>query len=633
MKFTLLILFLVIGVVIYYHPGANYDYISYLPGIIEYYSGDIAPSRDVSWNREEISAEHASRHGTTTLPNIVLIIADDLGYNDLSGGVGALTPHMDSIREGGVSFTQAYAGHATCSPARASLMTGRFPTRFGFESLAVSPILSWTVSRPHPSVKRQPVFYYDKLSKMPKNMNIPSSEVMISDLLRDKGYQTAYVGKWHLGTSAGMKAEDRFQESVAFDGAAAMYAWPADQPNILNDRLEDPLDAFFFNNLFNFVQHNGTTRFHASEYMTDYLAKQAVSAIRTKLAPSSTKDHVVPPLFLTVAFNAPHTPLQAKREDYESPEFAHLSHKEKVYAAMIKSLDRGVGLINDAIRESGQEDNTLVIFTSDNGGANYVGIQHMNSPLRGWKATFFEGGFRVPFFMKWPKIFEAGSHYDRPVSHVDIFATVAAAGHVDLRDLRKGRIVDGVDLLPYVTASATVDSAEIASSCEAGSEAENGECKATAGSKAANKFAKDPHEYLFWRTGSYTAFRYGDWKLQATWLPDRVWLTDLNNDEAEKHNLAHGLLWSDFKAILDVSPYHAVCVQMTTALAQATQNCTLRDNAAIIDRLCAVGRRLQAVASEQVDPLWPALTEVPISVDYARAGVRTWDEEYVYWAV
>jgi hypothetical protein len=159
------------------------------------------------------------------------------------------------------------------------------------------------------------------------------------------------------------------------------------------------------------------------------------------------------------------------------------------------------------------------------------------------------------------------------------------------------------------------------------------ECKATAGSKAANKFAKDPHEYLFWRTGSYTAFRYGAWKLQATWLPDRVWLTDLNNDEGEKHNLAQGLLWSDFKAILDVSPYHAVCVQMTTALAQATQNCTFRDNDAIIDRLCAVGRRLQAVASEQVDPLWPALTEVPISVDYARAGVRTWEEEYVYWAV
>jgi arylsulfatase A-like enzyme len=600
--------------ILWLHPGTQLHYISYLPGIHKLYFSKIIPYQEVEWLRKEVPSESINPE----LPNIVVIIADDLGFNDLSGGAGALTPHIDSIRHGGVSFTQSYAGHATCSPARASLLTGRYPNRFGYESLAVSALLSWTISRPNRSIPRQPVFHYDKLSQVPDDgdMMIPLTEVMISDVLRNASYSTVHIGKWHLGERRGMLPEDRYEEVVGFTEGAAMYAYPPDRPDIMNERLPDPLDGYLWVNLYDFVQHNGTGRFPINgEYMTDYLAKQAAAAIRTKLMPPTTPNKAVPPLFMTVAFNAPHTPLQAKKEDYDSPEFANLSHKEKVYAGMIKALDRGVGVIHDAIRDTGKEDNTLVIFTSDNGGPGYVGIPHLNSPFRGWKATFFEGGFRVPMYMRWPKVFDAGVEYHRPVSHVDIFSTVASAAQVDLTWLKNDRVVDGVDLVPYVHA---LNAPETAATGTDNSE-----------------FLKDPHESLFWRTGSYTAFRHGDWKLQATWLPDRVWLTDMIEDQVEKVNLADGLLWSVFKNILDVSSSHDSCVAALSAHVSAnitTGNGHIKSNA-VINRLCTIGDRMLAVTAEQAEPLWPALTEVPMPVDTATAVVANINDEYVYWAL
>jgi arylsulfatase A-like enzyme len=201
-----------------------------------------------------------------------------------------------------------------------------------------------------------------------------------------------------------------------------------------------------------------------------------------------------------LSYNAPHTPLQATKEDYDAlPQIE--DHTLRVYAAMIRSLDRNVGRVLAALKERGLDDNTIVVFSSDNGGTHYIGLPDINRPLRGWKATLFEGGVRVPFFMRWPGKIATGTRYPAPVGHVDVFATALAAAGVPLPADRK---IDGVDLLPYV-----------------------------AGQKAGQ-----PHEALFWRSGPYLAVRSGDWKLQVTERPAKDWLFDLASDPTEKRNVA-----------------------------------------------------------------------------------------------
>jgi arylsulfatase A-like enzyme len=173
----------------------------------------------------------------------------------------------------------------------------------------------------------------------------------------------------------------------------------------------------------------------------------------------------------------------------------------RVYAAMIRALDRGVGKVLAALRERGLEDNTLVIFTSDNGGADYIGLPDINKPYRGWKATFFEGGIHAPFFTKWPARIPAGSSYTPPVAHIDIFATAAGAAAAPLP---QDRVIDGVDLVPYVRGDA------------------NG----------------DPHKSLYWRSGNYRTLIADGYKLQVAERPNKTWLFDLTADPTEQTNLA-----------------------------------------------------------------------------------------------
>ena len=171
--------------------------------------------------------------------------------------------------------------------------------------------------------------------------------------------------------------------------------------------------------------------------MTDYLADEAAHAIEA--------NHNRP-FFLYLAFNAPHTPLQALECDYDAlPQIEN--HTLRVYGAMIRALDRGVGRVLDALRKHGLEENTLVVFTSDNGGANYIGLPDLNRPYRGWKMTFFEGGVHMPFFAKWPAALPRGARYHAPVAHIDIFATAAAAAGAALP---ADRPIDGVDLMRLV---------------------------------------------------------------------------------------------------------------------------------------------------------------------------------------
>jgi arylsulfatase A-like enzyme len=201
-----------------------------------------------------------------------------------------------------------------------------------------------------------------------------------------------------------------------------------------------------------------------------------------------------------LAYNAPHTPLQATKEDYDA--LSQIGdHRLRVYAAMIRQLDRNVGRVLEKLQEEGLEKDTLVIFTSDNGGAYYIGLPEINRPFRGWKQTFFEGGIREPFFMRWPGVIQGGTTYRAPVSHFDIFATSVAAGR---GTMPKDRPMDGVDLLPFVQGKKT----------------------------------GRPHEALFWRTGGYKVVRAGDWKLSVTQLPAKEWLYDLAVDPTERNNLA-----------------------------------------------------------------------------------------------
>jgi len=158
-------------------------------------------------------------------------------------------------------------------------------------------------------------------------------------------------------------------------------------------------------------------------YMTDYLSNESVKLIQTIASTPNAN-----PFFLTLAYNAPHNPLQALKSDYEDPALKLIpSHHGRVYAAMIKALDRGVGEILKALKDTNQWDNTIVIFTSDNGGASYIDLPLINHPYRGWKATFFEGGLRVPLYMQWPAMIDASTEVTQTVSHVDIFPTLFAA--------------------------------------------------------------------------------------------------------------------------------------------------------------------------------------------------------------
>ena len=435
-------------------------------------------------------------------PNIIVILADDLGWNDISfygGGVGGgavQTPNIDRIAAEGVHFSNGYAGNATCAPSRAALLTGRYPTRYGFEfTPAPAEMMRMAYSfEPHREQLHPGFFLEQNLAEFPplEEQSVPASEILLPELLAEGGYHSMILGKWHLGQNEGHTPNDQgFDEFLGFLSGAAMFA-EFDDPRMVKSIQEfDPIDQFLWPNLTFAVRYNKEQHFAPDEYMTDYLSIQAVRAIQ------ANKHR---PFLLYLSYNAPHTPLHARKSDYDALPMIN-NHTERVYGAMIASLDRGIGRVMAALKAEGIDDNTLIIFSSDNGGADYVGLPDLNAPYRGWKMTFFEGGTHVPFFMRWPDRIAAGSKYQRPVSHIDIFSTAAAAANVAVPADRE---IDGVDLLPYV----------------------NGE------------ISGEPHEALFWRTGNYRTVRSGDWKLQLSDPDETAFLYNLAVDPTEQRNLA-----------------------------------------------------------------------------------------------
>ena len=457
---------------------------------------EIGPNVPIAWARGPETPPAGDRP-----PNVVFILADDLGINDIStygGGVaGGLvpTPNIDALAASGAIMPQAYSGTAACAPSRAMLLTGRYPTRHGFEFTPTPAGMGGMLSlfyndgsRPHPMLRD---------AKAEKNLpsmaeqGLPGSEITIAEILKARGYHTAHIGKWHLGGGKvfGDNAQG-FDESLLM---ASSFYLPEKDPNVVNAKLDfDPIDKFLWARSQHAAAFNDGPRFAPGGYLTDYYTDEAVKVIQ------ANRNR---PFFLYLAHWGVHSPLQATKADYDAlPQIK--DHRLRVYAAMVRSLDRSVGRVREALRAQGLEDNTIIVFSSDNGGAGYIGLPEVNKPYRGWKLSFFEGGIRVPYFVSWPGKIAPGTRVNDPVSHIDLLPTLAAATGAQVPT---DRVIDGANLLPYMTGQAP---------------------------------PTPPHEAIFWQDGHYLAVRKGAWKLQTSERPKKDWLFDLARDPTEKTNLA-----------------------------------------------------------------------------------------------
>ena len=345
---------------------------------------------------------------TSSRPNVVVILADDMGYGDAScyNSKDIPTPHIDSIARNGVRFTAGYVTAPQCAPSRSGLLSGRDQNRFNCGEN----------------------YHLDR-------HGIPRDIKLFGDFLRPAGYQTGLVGKWHLGAMAGCHPLERgFDEFFGFLGGGSLYFPAAPAASIVN--------------IF-----EGRSRVQVSNYLTTEFGARAVRFV---------DEHKGHPFFLYLAFNAPHEPLQAPAEYVEK--FKHLAiegepgkicgytkqpikHPHQVYAAMVAAMDDEVGRVLASLRRNGLEQNTIVIFLSDNGGPT-PNSTASNGPLRGVKGDVLEGGIRVPFVMQWKSMIPAGQTVDMPVSSLDLLPTVlAAAGATGTADAR----LDGMNLLPVLT--------------------------------------------------------------------------------------------------------------------------------------------------------------------------------------
>lgn len=460
---------------------------------------EIAPNRPIQWMK---GPETASQPPAERPPNIIFILADDLGINDIStfgGGVAGgrvPTPNIDRLAAEGALFSTAYSGTGTCAPSRAMLMTGRYPTRTGFEYTPTPPGMSRIV----------PMFANDMRTGLPPTervtenekimppfaeQGLPSEEVTIAEVLKERGYHTVHIGKWHLGNASPFKPNDQgFDESL--DMASGMFLPPGD-PRGVDARLDfDPIDKFLWARMDFAASYNGSDWFEPGGYLTDYWTDESLKVIE------ANRNR---PFFLYLAHWGVHTPLQATKEDYEAVGDIE-PHRLRVYAAMLRAVDRSVGRVMDKLEEEGLADNTIIVFSSDNGAAGYIGIPEVNAPYRGWKITLFEGGIRVPLFMKWPAAIQPGTVVDEPVAHVDMMPTLAAVAGAPLPT---GVEIDGQNILPLATGK--------------------------------GEFTR-PGDAIFWSSGYYRVVRAGGWKLQVNGRQNKSWLFDLNNDPTEQTNLA-----------------------------------------------------------------------------------------------
>lgn len=348
-------------------------------------------------------------------PNLLLIVADDMGYGDLGcyGSLQVGTPALDALAAGGVRCTDGYVSNSVCAPSRAGLLTGRNGARFGFEHNL------------NTTEHVQPEYY-----------GIPLDEPLLPERLQELGYRTGLVGKWHLGRSVpGHHPLERGFESFFGMLKGSHDYWPKPGKHKL-------------------LYGHESAETIRTPYLTDWFTEEALDFVG-EAAPAEGEGER--PWFLFLSYNTPHSPMQARADDLER--YAHIQdEKRRAYCAMQHRMDVNIGRLVERLRARGELENTLIVFLSDNGGS--VEVSHaINAPLRGTKGTFFEGGIRVPTIYHWPARLEPAV-YSSAVSALDVAATfVSAAGGAfpepGVRQRREGRaekngpIYDGVDLVPF----------------------------------------------------------------------------------------------------------------------------------------------------------------------------------------
>lgn len=337
-------------------------------------------------------------------PNIVVLLADDLGYGELGfqGNPEIPTPHLDSIARSGVRFTNGYVTSPYCTPTRAGLLTGRYQTRFGHELNAVGKM------------------------NLEEHVGLPLTETTFVERLQRAGYATACIGKWHLGGHPKYHPLRRgFDEFFGFLHEGHYYVPPPYGGVVPHLRAKEPP----YDNDNPLLR--GTTPVEEPEYLTGAFAREAVSFIQRNAGK---------PFFLYVPWNAIHSPMQATKPSYEK--FAHIRDEHRrVFAGMLTSLDEGAGRILAALREHQLEANTLVVFLSDNGGPTGE-LTSSNRPLRGFKGQLYEGGIRIPFAMQWKNRWQGGQTVEQPVISTDLAPTLLSAAGVRYQP----RDFDGLDL-------------------------------------------------------------------------------------------------------------------------------------------------------------------------------------------
>ncbi len=388
-------------------------------------------------------------------PNIIIIISDDQGWNDVgfNGCKDIPTPNLDALAEDGVRFSQAYASHPYSSPSRAGLLTGRYQHRFGHENN---------------------IPYHDATEKD----GLPLDELMLSELLKENGYQTCAIGKWHLGEHRHFWPDKRgFTDWYGFVGGSRTF-WTHGVRNpelnaIKRDGTDVPLDEI--------------------TYLTDDFTEEAVKYIDQYHEKNQ-------PYFMYLAYNAPHAPIHATRQYIDM--VSHIEDgKRAAYAAMVVGMDCGIGKIIEKLKETGTYENTLIFFYSDNGGDEKFGSS--NYPFRGSKGMMFEGGIRVPFLAIWPAGINGEQEFSKPITALDIYPTILEATGIKYTGENE---LDGVSLLPHV----------------------NGKSK------------RKPHDILFWRysDGAGYAVRKGKYKLVYSGLKEKKILFDMENDPYEQDDLS-----------------------------------------------------------------------------------------------
>jgi len=404
---------------------------------------------------------------TDRKPNIVLLLADDLGWTGLRsfGSDYYETPHLDSLASKGMSFTNAYAACTVCSPTRASIMTGMYPAKLRLTDFIAGQ------NRP-----------YAQMKTPEWTKGLDKRHITVAEALKENGYKTIHVGKWHLDFP---EESNQGPTAHGFD--------------VSHDKPQGTRGYFISDSTVNSLGLQ-------SNYSTDYLTSKAIEEIQ------KAKDD---PFFLYFAYNVPHTPIQGREDlvNYFSEKVdTYAIHKNPTYAAMVKSLDTSVGRVIESLESEGVLEDTLIVFTSDNGGLTQRYGKHdnftENLPLRRGKGSAYEGGVRVPAIASWPGFIPEGVKSDTPIMTIDYYPTfleVSGASGVASHN----EYMDGRSLVPvYTKPTQTI---------------------------RRNLFWHYPH-YHAGGDGPYSAIRSGNWRLIEFHETGRVELYNLNKDISETHD-------------------------------------------------------------------------------------------------